>query len=408
MEHRTPELTLVDTTLREGEQAPGVGFTRAQKLELARRLAAAGVPELEVGTPAMAGEEVDTLRDLCALELPCRVSVWCRAREEDLEVAERAGVKAVHIGLPISHRQLATIARDPEWVLARVGELVPLARRFASFVSVGALDASRADATFLGWFAVACQDANVDRLRLADTFGVWNPFQTYEIYEWLRAVVPEVPLAFHGHNDLGMATANTLAAVAAGAKAVDVTLNGLGERAGNASLAEVVMSLRVTRGVETGVETRKLVELGDWLAATLRRPLPPDKPVIGRDVFTHESGVHAQAVLNDPSAFEPFPPHEVGQPGPEIAVGKRSGTAAVRFVLAGLGIHVDEAQAARLLEAMRRGHATDADERDGVVASMVGLRRSLAPKRSEGGARGGPSVAERPGLEEQREDHCPA
>jgi homocitrate synthase NifV len=190
-------------------------------------------------------------------------------------------------------------------------------------------------------------------LRIADTVGIWNPFQTHAMLLSLRADVPELPLGFHGHNDLGMATANTLAAVQAGVASVDVTVNGLGERAGNAPLEEVVMALRLTLNKACGIDAGRLCELSELVARASARPIPIAKPITGAGVFRHESGIHVRAILSDARTYEPFAAESIGQRKTEIVLGKHSGTAAIRYVLAEQGIRVDAAEAAQLLASVR-------------------------------------------------------
>jgi homocitrate synthase NifV len=239
------------------------------------------------------------------------------------------------------------------WVLQQIGDLAAFARRRFRFVSIGAQDASRSAPGFLARCARIARQAGADRLRLADTVGVWNPFQTHAAILSLRAAVPELALGFHGHNDLGMATANTLAAVVAGAASVDVTVNGLGERAGNAPLEEVVMALRLTLNRPCGIDTRRFADLSTLVARASGRPLPITKPITGAGVFRHESGIHVRGLLADRRTYEPFAAKRVGRRGTEIVLGKHSGTAALRHVLVEEGIHISAAEAADLLTDVR-------------------------------------------------------
>ncbi|MBI5380689.1 MAG: citramalate synthase [Opitutae bacterium] len=323
---------LIDTTLRDGEQAAGVVFARADKIAIARALVEAGVPELEAGIPAAGPEAVADLRAIVRAVGPDRVLAWCRADPADLAAAAASGVQRVHISFPVSDLHLEVWRKDRAWVLRELRRLtVEAATRFA-FVSVGAQDYSRADPGFLDAFtrAVACSPAR--RLRLADTVGLAHPRRVAADVIRLRTIAPDVAFEFHAHNDLGLATANTLAAIEAGAAAASVTVNGLGERAGNAALEEVVMALRIAHDLECGVATERFAALSALVARAAGRLVPPEKPVVGAAAFRHESGIHCAGLLRDRRSYEAFSPESVGQKRPAFVLGAKTGGAVVAAV----------------------------------------------------------------------------
>jgi homocitrate synthase NifV len=341
-----------DSTLRDGEQAPGVSFTLAEKVAIAEALERAGVDEIEAGTPAMGEAEIEALAAIGRTIRDSAVIAWCRMSETDVDATLRTGLKRASLSVPMSERQMrAKGYQGRQDVLARIARVLRYARDRGLTVAVGGEDSSRADPDFVPAVIEAAERAGAHRFRFADTLGVLDPFATYRIFWRLRALT-DLELEFHGHDDVGLATANTLAAVRGGATHVSVCALGLGERAGNAPLEQVAVALEQTSERRTRIDFTALQTLAETVAAAAHRPIPASQPIVGAAAFSHESGIHVSGLLRDPATYEALDPARFGR-SRQIVLGKHSGIAAIRHALSEQGLRVDDDQARGVLDRVR-------------------------------------------------------
>lgn len=343
---------IIDSTLRDGEQAPGVVFSLEEKLRISALLEEAGVKEVEIGTPAMGVDEQRMIREIVQSGFRFDKLCWARAKEYDIEESAKTGANRINISFPVSDIQLSAIGRNTGWVLNQLRPIIAFARHRFDFIAIGAQDASRANREFLNDFISACLAEGVDRIRLADTVGILNPFSTAQLFSSVSEKFPFIDFEFHGHNDLGMATANSISALLSGANSVSATVNGLGERAGNAFLEEIAAALKVSSGIDCGIHLPTMQELCRVVSAASSKPIYPSKPIVGDMICRHESGIHCSSLLKNELTYQPFSSSEIGKTT-ELVLGRHSGGGTIRHFLEKQNMKVTDQQAVLLTEQVK-------------------------------------------------------
>ncbi len=341
-----------DTTLRDGEQAAGIVFSSSEKIAIAVLMDTMGIPELEVGIPAMGGSEAQAITTIAGMGLKTALLGWNRALRSDIEASIACGLKRVHVSVPVSDIQIkAKFQGKTHLVWERLRDSLNFALDQGLFVSVGAEDSSRADESFLLDVARFAQELGASRFRFCDTVGILDPLTTAQkVGKLVKSLT--IPIEMHTHNDFGLATANALAGLQAGALSVNTTVNGLGERAGNVALEEMIMALKQLYKVDLSLDTSRLRELSQLVIKASGVALPPWKAIVGDNVFAHESGIHAHGVLQNPQTYEPFSPDEVGWKR-RLVVGKHSGRHLLTNLLSQHGVNLDHDESQVVLDSVR-------------------------------------------------------
>jgi 2-isopropylmalate synthase len=372
-----PRVLVFDTTLRDGEQSPGATLTADEKLVVADALAELGVDIMEAGFPAASPGDFEAVRAIAGRVKGVSVAGLARCNEHDIERAAMAvkGAEAprIHTFIATSDIHLEYKLRmSREQVIERVDRMVKFAKGFTSDVEFSAEDATRSDWAYLSQVITTAIAAGATTVNIPDTVGYTTPDEYAALMQHLLTTVPNIDQAIisvHCHDDLGMATANTLAAVRAGARQVEVTMNGIGERAGNTSLEEVVMAL-ATRSEQfrgaTRIRKDRLVPTSRLVSTLTGVPVQPNKAIVGANAFAHEAGIHQDGMLKERTTYEIMNPTDVGWEGTKLVLGKHSGRAGFRSTLSDLGIRLDDEQMneayQRFLElADRKKHVTAAD-----------------------------------------------
>ncbi|MGH9746860.1 MAG: 2-isopropylmalate synthase [Candidatus Acidiferrales bacterium] len=396
---------IFDTTLRDGEQSPGFSMHREEKLRLSRQLEQLGVDVIEAGFPIASPGDLEAVRAVAGEIRNCRVAALARARQEDVDAALRALEPAVkprlHIFLATSDLHLKHKLRiERGEALEQVSQMVRFGCAHTEEVEFSAEDASRSDIDYLCDVAQAAAEAGAKVINLPDTVGYATPEEYAEMFFWVRSRLiahPHIIFSAHCHNDLGLAVANSLAAIAAGARQVECTINGIGERAGNASLEEIAVALHVRQSrirATTNIRLEKIYSTSRLLTAITGVSVPPNKAVVGANAFAHEAGIHQDGILKNPLTYEIILPEKVGVPSRRLVLGKHSGRNALRARLAELGYETSATELAECyrMATERADTVKQVTDRD-LLSFIHQVRRGRAPAPPSRAARPRPRAA---------------
>ena len=334
-------LRFLDTTLRDGEQTPGVSLNPEKKFEIANKLADIGIDVIEVGSAAASEGERDSIRIISDAGLTAEICTYVRALQQDIDFAADYGADSVHLVVPVSDLHIIKKMRKTREQVAKMAyDAVEYAKSRGLIVELSGEDASRADQAFLQEIFSEGVRCGADRLCFCDTVGLLTP---EKVAVFIPPIAKIAPLSIHCHDDLGFGVTNTMAALKCGASCAHVTVNGLGERAGNTPLEEIVMALEILYEYPTRIKKEELYQLSTLVSRLTGVPLPVNKAVVGEMAFTHESGIHAHGVMKDPSTYEPIKPETIGRKR-RIVLGKHSGSASIESALNEMSYKADENQ----------------------------------------------------------------
>lgn len=346
------KIYIFDTTLRDGEQTPGVALTVDEKIQIAQKLNNLGVDKIEVGFPASSKGEIESAKRIGALDLDSTLVGLARSLKNDVDAVIDADLGYVHtfIGTSPLHRDYK-LKMSKEKIIETAVDAIEYAKDHGLTVEFSAEDATRTEKEFLTEVFGEAIDAGCDFLDVPDTVGVLTPVHARELITYLKDQFT-IPISVHFHNDFGLATANTLTAIECGADQAHVTVNGLGERTGNCSLEELVMTLKIAYGIDLGLDTTRLYSLSNLVGRLTGVKMPVNKPIVGDNAFAHESGIHVHGILNNSSTYEPISPEMVGH-SRRIVLGKHTGANALKSKLKEYHIDLNEDQFCKVFDEIK-------------------------------------------------------
>lgn len=347
------DITIYDTTLRDGEQTPGVCLTPEDKLEIARKLDQLKIHQIEAGFPIVSEREAQTVKTIANEGLDAGIICLTRTKKEDIDKAIDCDVDGI-----ITFMGTSDIHLEHKMHIGRQEALnicmdaIEYAKDHGLFVAFSAEDATRTDLDFLKRVYTKADSYGADRVHIADTTGAITPQGISFLIREIKKVT-NMDIAMHCHNDFGLAVINSIYGLLSGGNAVSTTVNGIGERAGNASLEELIMSLKILYGKDLGFKTKYIQEISNLVSERTKLPVPYNKPVVGKNIFRHESGIHVDAVIEEPLTYEPYLPELVGQKR-QLVLGKHSGCRAVRAKLNDCGYEVNDEKLCKIVKKVKQ------------------------------------------------------
>ncbi|WP_319509093.1 (R)-citramalate synthase [uncultured Methanolobus sp.] len=368
----------LDTTLRDGEQTPGVALTSKDKVAIATKLDELGVNVIEAGSAITSEGERESIRAVVAEGLNAEICSYCRIMKPDVDYALACDVDSIHLVAPVSDLHInVKLKKDRETVRQMAVDVTEYAKDHGLIVELSGEDASRADIDFLKSLYNDGVEAGADRLCFCDTVGLLVPEKTEVVFSDICSAV-KAPVSIHCHNDFGLGTANTIAALRAGAQQAHVTINGIGERAGNTALEEVVMTIEWLYKCKTGINTKEIFKTSRLVSRLTGLPVAPNKSLIGGNAFTHEAGIHVHGLLADTSTYEPIKPEVLGRER-KIVLGKHAGKSSVTLAVKEMGFEVDDPQLHEILNRVKElgdhgKKVTDADLQS-ITETVLNIQR---------------------------------
>ncbi|MGC8557762.1 MAG: 2-isopropylmalate synthase [Nitrososphaeria archaeon] len=335
---------ILDTTLRDGEQTPGVSLTSDEKVEIAKKVSELGVDVIEAGFPIASEGEYEAVKRIAGLGLNSKVAALARANRKDVELAVSTGAQRVHVFIATSDIHMKyKLKMAREEVLNAISEWISYVRNGGLEVEFSAEDSTRSDREFLIKAFKTAASSGAKMLDIADTVGIASPQLMTELVTQVKREIPGVGVSVHCHNDFGLATANTLAAIVAGADQFHGTINGIGERAGNVSIEEVAVGLKMLYGIETGIKFEKIYETSKLVEKLTGVQVSKNKPLVGDNAFGHESGIHTHGILSNPLTYEPISPELIGRKR-WFMTGKHAGSHGIAAMLKEMGVQFSDEQ----------------------------------------------------------------